>query len=430
MLRSLRWIGFIARRYVSRKQKNAPTTILAIIGIAVGVLALIVIIAVMNGFQMGFIESILELSSYHVRVEGDSAENEQKLLDTIQQIATIPGVTAIVPFKEFQGLVRGKHDSQEVAILRGVPFNALSQDAGMRDKIRFESGSFDLKEEQSVLLGAELARRLGVRIGDEVTLISISGILSEEIAAEDTVFTVRGIFRTDFYEYDLGWGFINIESASTLGGGLLVLGIKLHNRWLGDSYVPRIRDIVTDSGGTVTSWRDYNKAFFGALRTEKLLMFVLVGLIFVVVALNIFQAQRRNVMERREEIGLLKAVGGGELAIRFIFVSDSFVVGGLGTLIGLSGGLLIASNISAFFSLLETIANTFIHIVNRIMRAGTADFSIFSPTVFYIKEIPSRIIPHEVVLICTFGLCSALIAAWFASRKTTKMRPAEVLRDE
>jgi len=152
------------------------------------------------------------------------------------------------------------------------------------------------------------------------------------------------------------------------------------------------------------------------------------------VALNIFQSQRRAVLQRREEIGLLRAVGGAQNAVRFVFVCDGAIIGLTGAGIGLVFGLIIASHIPQFFSLTESIVNNIIGLLNRLTglfgagQAGT--FAVFSPAVFYIKEIPSRIIPAEIFLIFMFGFLSALSASWFASRKVSKIQPAEMLRYE
>jgi lipoprotein-releasing system permease protein len=163
-------------------------------------------------------------------------------------------------------------------------------------------------------------------------------------------------------------------------------------------------------------------------------MFLLVGLIFIVVGLNIFQAQRRAVLERREEIGLLRALGADELAVRLIFVWDGFVIGLAGAGAGTVLGLFLATHISGFFTALEHVVNAFISLLNLIYglfgRSQAEEFAIFSPAIFYIKEIPARVIPHEVVLIFLFGFLSALAASWFASRRAARTRPAEVLRDE
>ncbi|MHB9291072.1 lipoprotein-releasing system permease protein [Hollandina sp. SP2] len=444
----LRWIGFVASRYVSRKRRKSPSPILAVLGIATGVLALTVILAVMNGFQLGFIESILEIASYHIRIEApvSAAENPKGqpfLQDAILPIRDLPGIDSVTPLREFHGLIRGNRDGPQVALIRGLPPDVLEQDQGMAEKLVFEAGSFDLRAEGSILLGAELARRLFVGLGDKITLVSVAGLLGDDPAsatATDSYFTITGIFRSGFYEYDLGWGFINLDTAESLGGGALFLGIKLKNRWQDSRALGLIRPVLAASlpGESVvlSSWRAYNRAFFGALRTEKLLMFVVVGLIFIVVGLNIFQAQRRMVLERREEIGLFRALGAGDRAVRLIFVWDGFIIGFTGAGLGMALGLLIATHISQCFTVLEAGVNGIIHGLNCLAGVfmeyspNLGDFAIFSPAIFYIKEIPSRIIPQEVFMIYLFGFLSALLAAWFASGKVSRTRPAEVLRYE
>jgi len=424
------WVLFVASRYIFKGRSSSP--VLAILGIAVGVLALIVIIAVMNGFQLGFIESILEVSSYHLRVESF----DQDKIDEIRAVMLgIPGVKAAVPFKEYQAIARGRRLSQQAVLVRGVGENTLEIDKVMAGKLDFEEGSFDISNKNNALLGSELAHRLGLSIGDEITVFSLTGLLSQEDGSSFNGI-VTGIFRTGYYEYDCSWAFLNIENASFLQNECdLKLGIKLANRFMDKTALEQARKKLSSYEGIkLSSWRDYNRSFFGALRTEKLFMFILVGLIFIVVGLNIFQAQRRSVLQRREEIGLLRAVGGTQTEVRFVFVFDGAIIGLTGAFIGLIIGLAVALNISGFFTLVENIINLFINIINilagRLGTAMTGSFAVFSPAVFYIKEIPSRILPHEVVLIFMFGFLSALAAAWFASRKASKIQPAEVLRYE
>jgi len=415
---------------------------LSVLGIAFGVLALIVIIAVMNGFQLGFIESIIEISSYHLRFENIQEEKAEEL----RMLAlSIPGVEAAVPFKEFQALARGRRTSQQAILVRGLGENTLEIDASMKKKLKFESGGFDIPESVNAggdsggtaLLGSELARRLGVGVGDEVTLFSITGILSAEDEGGSETFTVSGIFRTEYYEYDSSWAFINIKNIALLDNESdLKLGIKLLNRYQDRNMLALAgKKLAADFGEVkLSSWRDYNRSFFGALRTEKLFMFILVGLIFIVVALNIFQSQRRAVLQRREEIGLLRAVGGMETDVRFVFVFDGAITGFTGASAGLVLGLLIASNIPKVFSFVEALVNNIIGLINELagfFGLGWVDnFAVFSPTIFYIKEIPSRILPQEVIIIFMFGFLSALAASFFASRRISKIQPAEVLRYE
>jgi lipoprotein-releasing system permease protein len=446
------WIGFVATRYVSRGRKNSPSPVFSILGIATGVLALTVIIAVMNGFQLGFIENILEISSGHLRLENFPAgETGDKLRSRIKKL---PDVLSAVPFIETSVLARGRLTGTRGAVVRGIPADALEEDAGLAGKLEMEAGSFDLDAPDSVVLGAELARYLSVRPGDRLTVLSISGggiagfASNGEDGAESLQYTVTGIFRCGYYEYDLGWAYINIDKAAELTGFVQkpVLEIKLKNRWRDRQAMSLVNRLIERTNlpdeveayplkPQVISWRDYNRAFFGALRTEKLMMFILVGLIFIVVGLNIFQAQRRAVLERREEIGLLRALGASETAVRFVFVWDGFIIGLIGAGFGLALGLLVAFHIPVFFGFLEGLVNIFIGVANAVMGLFGSDpganaFLVFSPQVFYIKEIPSRVIPYEVILIFLFGFFSALLAAWFASGKASRMRPAEVLRYE
>jgi lipoprotein-releasing system permease protein len=415
-------------------RSNSP--VLSVLGIAVGVLALIVIIAVMNGFQLSFIESILEISSYHLRLENFSVDKTSELEKHIYEI---PGVEAVVPFKEYQALARGRGASQQAVFVRGLPQNTIEIDNKMKSILDFEEGFFDISDPNCILLGAELARRLGVYTGDEISLFSITGILSAEDETGLDYFFVSGIFRTGYYEYDSSWAILNIESTSFLiNESDMKLGIKLSNRFNDRITFEQAERKITLTGGfeniKISSWREYNRSFFGALRTEKLFMFILLGLIFLVVGLNIFQGQRRAVLQRREDIGLFRAVGGGEKAVRFIFICDGAIIGFSGAFLGLVFGLTIAFNIQGFFTLVENTVNTFIIILN--ILAGvfgarlTNSFAVFSPAVFYIKEIPSRILPYEVFIIFIFGFLSALIAAWIASKKTIKIQPAQVLRYE
>ncbi|MDR2601482.1 MAG: ABC transporter permease [Spirochaetaceae bacterium] len=436
---NLKWIFFIAKRHIFKKRRHSSASyVLSIFGIATGVFSLTVIISVMNGFQMGFIESIIEISSYHVRVEG-LRENNAELLSRLQEA---PYVKTAVAFKDVKGIIKpALRERQSAVSVRGIEPGADLKDAGMTRRLNFESGSFDLKERGGVLLGSELARLLGVETGGECSLISVSGLFPREEGMSERVFTVRGVFNCGFYEYDLSWAFINIEDALEIEGGAsnpasYTIGIKLNNRNKDRQAAAQISGIVknydADKNINVSSWRDYNKAFFTALRTEKLIMFVLVGLIFIITAMNIYYSQRRSVLERMEEIALLRAIGASPFSIRIVFGMNGFIVGLLGSTFGMIPALLISLNIQTFFSAVEAVINTvigfFSYISGRFLNPE--NYHIFSSTIFYLKEIPARIIPYEVIFIYLFGFLSALLAALAASKRVSLVRPSETLRYE
>jgi lipoprotein-releasing system permease protein len=442
----LRWIFYVALRYISKKAgRSSASSLLAILEIAIGVLALTVIIAVMNGFQLGYIESILEVSSYYVRVDNFP----QKNINITAELKDIPGIVSASAFKETNGILRGSYNgTQSPVVLRGMPPDVFLTDKGLNAHIEIlrsvSTNDNDLlADENSIMIGSELARGLGIEAGDVIEYLSITDLFSSGETDEDSLFRVTGIFRTGYYEYDLGWGFINIKRAIELEkSDTVTIGIKLHNRYqdlkaaeevksLIDKRLPR--KTIENNKIIISSWRDYNKAFFGALRTEKLMMFVLVGLIFVVVALNIFQAQRRSVLERGEEIGLLCAVGANNFQVRCVFTFNGLLIGFIGASSGMVLALLISTNIRAFFAGIETIVGAVIHLIYRITLGvffADADFAIFNTKIFYLDGITARLMASDVVLIYAFGLLSSVFAAWFASRRVAKIKPADILRYE
>lgn len=438
------WPFFVASRYLRSRRRNrsSAASVFAAIGIAVGVLTLTVVLAVMNGFQLGFIESILDISSYHIRLETPPSVGEDPSLETA--VSALPGVAAILPFVELQTIARGVRRTQHGCLVRGVPGDAADRDPSLPRRLEFESGGFFLDTPDSMVLGAELARTLGVSVGDQLSILSLSGAALDSLSPEDGRFTVTGIFRSGFYEFDLGWAFVRLDAAERLYGGdaPVVYGVKLADRWADQRAVAAIEGLAMDGralpeGTRVVSWREYNRSFFGALRTEKVMMIFLVALIFVVVGLSVFQSQRRVVLERQEELGLLRAIGASRLSVRLIFALDGLWVGLAGAVAGLVPGLAIAGDIGGFFSLLERAVNAALALLRSLesffvpgSAGGGGQFSIFSPTVFYIKDIPSRVVPAEVALIFAFGVLSSALASWFASARASRVQPAEVLRYE
>jgi lipoprotein-releasing system permease protein len=438
-----RWMLFVARRWTERKaSRSSASSVLCVLEISAGVLALTVIIAVMNGFQLGYIESILEVSSYYIRVDNFPANR----LSIADDIAKLPDVRACVPFKETEGIMmRPRGLRRQAVVLRGLPADVFSKDAGLKKHLVIETriGTLPddalLSSKHCILLGSELARTLGVIAGDTVTFLSISGLFSSE-TEQNTTFIVSGTFKSGYYQYDLSWGFLNLDAARALeeNSGRITLGVKLRDRYDDRRALAEIKTLLDRAMGSesdvrLSSWRDYNKAFFGALRSEKLMMFVLVGLIFIVVALNIYQGQRRSVLERAEEIGLLRAVGATEAQVRAVFTFNGLLIGFIGATCGMALALLIATHIQGFFAAIEWIVTAFLHLVYRVsfgLWGQTSAFAIFNRQIFYFDGITARLLPTDVIIIYLFGLLSAVAAAWLASRRVAKINPAEVLRYE
>lgn len=428
------WILYVARRHfrTRRREKGHAAALLSITGLAVGVMTLVAVLAVMNGFQMSTIEGILEVNSYHLRVESGAVGEPERALQ--QRIRALPGVEAVVPFVELQSLGRGLFGEPQAVMLRGVPQNAMQLDPGLREHLSIVRGRFDLNDGDSIVLGAELARALGVSVGDQVSFLSVSGGELDVRRPREAALQVTGLFHTGFLDYDRSWGFISLAAAERHFevDETPVWGIKLADRFADRRAAARVAELVLPAGARVLSWREYNRSIFGALRVEKLMMSFLIGLIFVVVGANIYQSLRRSVYERSEEIAVLKALGAPPHSVQLVFIIEGLIIGVSGGFLGMTGGLAVAANINAVFAAAEAVVNTVADVVGVLLWpfgiSVGADFSIFSPTYFYIMEVPSRVFFWEVAGIFLFALLSGGLAALAVSRHITRIKPAEVLR--
>ncbi len=429
------WLFFLSSRYFKtrRKEKGHTASILSVAGIAVGVMTLIAVIAVMNGFQAGTIQGILEINSYHLQI---TWEKESAATFNLQnRIGKLSGIRAILPFREYRTLIRGYFPGNTGALIRALPKNPYQYDPALVSYLGLEEGAFDLRETGSIVLGKGLARELGVFLGETVQLVTFGGKGFTSLAPVEKSFTVTGIFQSGYQEFDIGWGFISIEDARELFSqeSSLVWGIKLNDRYRDKGAINRIRKILPGESGEIVSWREYNRSIFGALRMEKVMMMVLIGLIFVVVGTNIYQSLRRTVYERTEEIGVLKAMGASPRGVSSVFLLDSFYIGFSGAAIGTVLGLLVSVNINGVFRFAEDTVNLIISIAGGLfpgLGLGGEEFSIFSPAYFYLTKVPVRILFSETLLIFLFALLSSVAAAFFASRHAARIKPAKVMRYE
>lgn len=433
---------FVASRYfrTRRRETGNTSSILSVVGTAVGVMALTVVLAVMNGFQLGFIEPLVEISSYHLQVgpsgpPGDGGGEPA----FAKRISRFPSVTAVVPFVERQALVEGPFQRPRACQVRAVPPDLFALDPVQAAMLAPREGSFDLNGPGSLVIGSELAAVTGVRVGDSLSLTSFAAGPDGRPVPRKAAFRVTGVFRTGYWDFDIGLVFVSLSTADQVfGSGSLLprtYGVKIANRFLDDQVLREITLLLSGTGYTVESWRTYNKSFFDALFMEKLMMMVLVGLIFIVVGFNIFHSLRRSVHERMEEIAVLKAVGVPPGSVQAIFVLEGFLIGLAGAVTGLLAGLGVAVNVNGVFAGVDTVVNGLLSAVNVLASVfapggSKGSFAMFSPAYFYISRVPSRVFPQEAFLVCFFAVLACTGAAWAASRAVSRFRPAEVLRNE
>lgn len=431
---SLRWISVVSRRFarVDRKGRSAVTSVLATLGICFGVMTLTVVMSVMNGFQMSFIDSILEVSSYHLRVINVAPEQENALKAACE---TEKRIRACVPFYEAQALMTGEKGGAVAVNVRAADESIYYKDEGFKKELRMISGSFDFSETDSIILGSTLARNLGVRTGDTVNLLVMSGGSDVDLFSSDRLFTVRGIFTTGYAEINSACAFTGTAAAEKYFGASAkkIWGIKIKNYDKDLGVVASLKKqlgLSESSKTQIQSWRSFNKTFFGALRIEKNMLLLLVALIFVVVAINIYNGMRRLVFERRTEIAVLSALGARKGGIKSIFIMRGFIMGTVGALTGVVLGIIISLNTDVVFTLAAKLMYGIQYLITALTDRQNLQYVQINSSYNLYASIPARLFPGEVTAITLFGVFSPLIASWAASRNVLRLTVSEVLHNE
>ena len=425
-----RWITFLSSRYLWGRERDSKnvTQILSALGLAAGVLTLITVISVMNGLQMGYISSILEIGSYHIRIDAQDVPPEFE-----DAVRSERGVKSCVRFADIQVLSQGGLSRMSPINVRCVDPDAASLDAGFMQHLKMTGGAFNLKGANSVVMGSELARYLRLKVGDSFVVMALSGETFNSLKPQNIDFKVTGIFKTGYYEYDRNLAIMSLESVPMLQSGPadFKLGIKLNNLYRDKALVERLSAIT---GAQAISWREYNKAFFSALRMEKYAMMFLICLIFVVIGVNIYNFMRRSVSEKIEDIAVLYSLGVREQDMRRIFITEGAFVGLLGGTLGVALGLLISINLNAIFAIAGKVVSwpgqVFERLFGDLFDFAGVQFQLFSPAYFYIQEVPVQVVFSEVMFAFFFAFFAALVSAYMAVKKLDVKNPASVLRCE
>lgn len=426
---ALRWVFFVSRRFsrVDRRGRSAVTSFLASLGICFGVMTLITVIGVMNGFQMSFIDAIMEVSSYHVRL---SDIEPAQAADVQQFCLEDPEVVAATPFYEAQSLMTSQSGTQSAALIRAVPANIMQLDSGFARELNVYAGTFGLSSPNCIVLGSDLAYQLKVHIGSTVNLYALSGGNDVDLLSTDRSFRVVGLFSTGYADINSAYAFISLADGERYFGSEAALhyGLKLSATSADSRVISRLQAQFPAIGAE--SWKSFNRTFFGALRVEKNMLMLLVFLIFVVVCINIFNGMRRMVYERRAEISVMAAFGARSPLVQMIFIMQGLLIGVLGAVPGLALGLLLSVRMSDVFSVMSKLVYYVQVFVLMLVSPENASLVRENPMYTVYARIPPRLIPSEILLITIFGIFSSLLASWSASRGVLKMTVAEVLRDE
>ena len=395
--------------------------ILSVTLIGVGVATLNTVLAVMNGLQQGYIRSILEIGSYHLRWSpklGVSYES-MELLDVANTISNNEEVLLAVEFREGQTMLTGIRPRPVGSLIRGVPPSLYDDDLALAKLMNIVDGDFDLTGNGTVI-GLELALKLGVIPGNKVFALDLGEV---GMSPGEIVLEVRGIFECAYRDYEASMAFVSLETAEKLFGyAIPELGIKLERLERDRVVMSSLKTALGEHAGTLSSWRDSNRSFFGVLRTEKMIMLLLLTLIFVVVAVNIDHSLRRMVTERIEDISIIKAMGASPRDVRNIFLRQGLIIGGLGGIIGSILGVLIGGNV-----------DTIILAVEQIVFFVSASLGLegnLSPITVEAFLKSSEVMVQDVLIIFSIAVLMSLLAAIRAASQAVSRKPAEVLRSE
>jgi len=410
---------FLGLRYLRSKRKRSAVSILtwlSVGGVAIGVMALTVVLSVMNGFDVDLKSKIVGLNA-HILVLPRHEEPFAEYAKVSKRILEIDHVVAAGPYAEGQALAKAADRSLGIAVW-GVDPDAPKAVADL-DKYLFEAKATDLKpsmmskngRKERIFLGRELSRRLGVGLGDDVILfLPILQQTPLGMMPMSRKFQVVGIFSTGMYDYDASFAYTSLDIAKTifnLGEGSTGVAVKVDDVDRAPSVAQEIREAFKGRY-VVQDWLQMNHNLFQALQTEKFVMAIILSLIVLVAALNIVNPLTMVVIEKTKEIGILKAMGANDRSIAHIFIFEGLFIGVLGTALGAVLGFLLCE---------------FIERVPIPMPGGAS--------VYYIDRLPVQVDPMLSYVIIPLGsvlLC--FLATLFPARQAARMEPVEAIRYE
>ncbi|MCX5697753.1 MAG: ABC transporter permease [Candidatus Omnitrophica bacterium] len=391
---------FIAWRYLVTKRKEkfiSLISIISILGVAIGVMALIVVIAVMTGFDRDLHDKIV--GNYSDIVINNYATIDNKAFDSLLRlIGPNPHVVGVSPYVQGQALI--KNDRRFFAVgLKGI--NPLTEPLVTRIDKYLIRGSIGGLEDGCVIIGKELASGLGLSLDSKLTLLSPQG--------KEYSLKVSGIFNSGMYDYDLNLVFVNLKTAQeifAIGQQFTAVAVKLDNHYLAPLIKKELEEILGPEYGLKT-WMEANQNFFAALKLEKFTMFIILTLIILVASFNVISTLIVMVVEKTKDIGVLGAIGMNRRDIRKIFTLCGMIVGLTGISLGTLGG-------SALCALLKKY-----------------QFIKLPQDIYYIDRLPVYIeFWPDIVLIVGSAIIIVLIATVYPAGKAASLRPVEALRYE
>lgn len=419
---------FVALRYLRGKRKNRfinLITLISIAGVAVGVIALIVVLSVMSGFNVALRDTIIG-NRAHVNVLRGTGltfeENYHDVIDRIEKAA--PEVLAAGPFIQVQALLEGVGGRTSGRVSSGAFI--IGVDPGLETEVTQLAanltasdgrsyGAGELPSEKEIVLGYLLANSLGVGIGDKVAVFTPKarpgpfGVNQ----AQRLIVTVSGISQAKMSDFDALYAWVDITTAQKLTEtkGVEGIHVRLADPFQAEDVARRIEHLL---GYRAITWYENQLAFFGALRQEKIAMFIILVFIVLVAAFNISSTLMMMVMEKQRDIGILRTVGVSGVSILRLFVIEGLIIGLSGTFLGVLLGTLLALNINPVAEFLAWVFNV----------------DLFNQQIYYFDHIPSRVIPGDIVRITVAAIFLSFLSTIYPAWSASRLNPVDALRYE
>jgi len=416
-------IGLRYTRAGKRSSRNSFISFISLIsvsGIALGVAALIVVLSVMNGFEKEVTARMLSVLA-HVEVF-DARGSMPDWRAQAQAAFRNPEVRGAAPFVETEGMLV-RDDTMKPAVIRGILPDMEPQVSDVARQMREGRLGVLTAGSSNIVLGSVLARSLGVKVGERITLMTAAPVAQTApgqggvagVLPRPHAFTVAGIFEAGHYQFDSTLAFVNLDDAEALAGLTAPSGLRL--RLADMNAAPRVAlELKRSMTGELfmRDWSRVNATWFAAVQSQKHMMFIILAMIVAVAAFNLVSTLVMTVRDKRAEIAILRTLGASPGAVMRIFIVQGTLVGLLGTLIGIGLGVLVALNIDVIVPLIERLSGA--HFLDK--------------DIYFISEMPSDVHWDDVARVGGVAVLLAFIATLYPSWSAARAQPAEALRYE
>ncbi len=424
-------IPYLASKYLKFKASDRGISAIAVIAfftIVISSAAAVVILSAANGFHYNLMEKLMTKDAHVMILGPDPGMSDYE--EYILELNKIPGVTSVIPFFQKQVLLKGRSGEYGTEVM-GVPSYYPKDDKDFKKQFQMTDGNFEIEDNKSIVLGDNLAHNLGVSVGSWVEVM----VFDPMFYVLQYRFKVVGTFTAGHKDFDSGLSFISFKAAQTIfnAPGLAYgLAVKVEDPYHVEKYI-RLMDQKVPY--YKWSWKSLNRNQLAAIDNEQVIMKVILFFFFVVVFFNILSTMIGMVLDKKEEIGILKAMGLKPNAALQVFLFDGFLLGAAGSSLGVILGMFLTVSLNTILHGIEKIID-FInwgayYAVNWIQpMAPPSHFEFFKSSVYYINEFPIKIIFGDIVFIILLSVIVSTLAVIFPAIKASKMRPVEVLRND